>query len=317
MLQQSSHPTTAAEVRMVQLKEINSWVLPLFQRSLRINDKVKALGREIAENGGIVDGGPFTLGTIIGRPSVVYLCDGQHRRESCRLSGLTEWLVEIRHRSFNTYEEMAREFTQANTRLVTMSPDDHLRAMEEFKPLLRKIRTECPYVGYNHTRAGGKSSVVRMSQLIRAWYHSSHDTPPANSAGGSATDLGENLAAEEADGLIEFMKIARGAWGDEEQNYPLWKSGNLVLSMWLWRRLVKEHVFTNSRSARPITPEDFRTCLIALSVNTDYMDKIKLSTLRGHRERSTVYRGMKEVFSKALTPEGGKKFRLPDPEWAQ
>lgn len=306
------------EIKICSRVEIASWQLPNFQRPLRTNDKVKALSAEIKHNGGIMHGGPFTLGRVDGDP-IIYLVDGQHRREAFLITDLEECLIEVRIRRFPDQAAMSRSFVEINTKLVTMRPDDVLRALEEYKPLLQKIRAHCPFVGYTNIRRGGKfeSALLSMSVLLRTWKHASYDTPPVSGSGGSAQDLAENLELEEVNKMIPFLLVAREAWGDHPENYRLWAGGNLVLVMWLWRHLVSDYVPEGrGHKARRITITEFRNGMIALSRDAVYMQRILYSTLRSDRDKSVLYNSMKAIFARRLSEDTTEKVRLPEPPWA-
>ena|SRR3990167_10286962 len=92
-------------------KEAESWQLPIFQRPLRVNEKVRLLAEQIKNDGGVIPG-ILTFGFVRGDR---YLIDGQMRRESFLLSGKDEGFADIRLCFFDSEAQMAQEFVHLNS----------------------------------------------------------------------------------------------------------------------------------------------------------------------------------------------------------
>jgi uncharacterized ParB-like nuclease family protein len=119
---------SSMETLVVTPDIVNQWRVPPFQRPIRVNDKVKALAKEIAD--GEVIPGVLTLGRIANDPHY-YVVDGLHRTEAFRQAGIDEALVDCRVCTFTDMGQMADAFVDLNTALVKMRPDDVLRGLAE------------------------------------------------------------------------------------------------------------------------------------------------------------------------------------------
>lgn len=300
---------TTLDTILVTPSLARSWKLPAFQRPLRVNDKVNELAREIAETEIIP--GTLTIGVI---DKVQYIVDGQHRREAFLLAvemigTIREAFADVRYAHFDDMAEMGDEFVKLNSHLVTMKPDDILRGLEQSHKGLAMVRRQCPFVGYDNVRRNDRAAVVSMSAFIRCWFGSATEVPAA--AGMSAKKVVEGLTEEEAEQLITFGKIAFGAWGKEPENYRLWSNLNLIICMWLYRRLV---ITAYSPNTKKITREMFGKCLMSLAADPQYNDWLLGRQLR-ERDRAPAYQRVKSAFAKRIETEEGTKPRLPGPDW--
>jgi hypothetical protein len=298
------------ETRIFTRNDVMSFKLPPFQRPIRINDKVMGLAGEMKADGGFIPG-VLTLGRL-GSDPAIYLVDGQHRLESFKISELPECIADVRMHTFGSMAEMAEEFYTLNQPLVRMRPDDVLRAMEESYPLLRRIHNSCPYVTYSPSqRTSMGSGVVGMSQLLRCWNISRPDVPARASP--TAIVLVGMLEEEEVDQLIVFMQIARSAWSDERENWKLWGSLNMVICMWMFRRLVLDKD-RRTKKAAVLTNDEFRKCLMSVAADGTYAEWLVGRQL-GERDRSPCYARLAAVFARRLEEIRGGKVMLPQPSW--
>lgn len=284
---------------------VNSWKLPPFQRTLRVNAKVIALGKQIKLDGGVIPG-VLTIGVFQKEP---YLIDGQHRREAFLLSECQHGYVDVRFRHFNDLLEMGREFVELNSQLVRMGPNDVLRGLEATNPSMMKIRKRCPFVGYDQIRRGERSPVLAMSAVLRCWFGSATEVPKAG--GGSALDHVATLTEHDAEPLCNFLECAMAAWGRDVAYQRLWLNLNLTLCMWLYRRTV---VTQWSTKTPKLTDELFQKCLMSLSAADLYLDWLTGRNL-SDRDRSPAYQRIKGLFAGRLELELGKKVLLPAPPW--
>lgn len=285
---------------------LKSWKVPPFQRPLRINDKVQLLADQIRRDGGVIPG-VLVIGVI---NKERYIVDGQHRREAFLLSGSIVGYVDIRVLHFADMAEMGEEYVNLNSRLVNMRPDDVLRGVEESFAPLGKIRKRCSFVGYDQIRRGEKSPVLGMSAVLRCWTASSTEVPRPGGFG-SALSLGRALSMEEAETCIEFLGCAYAAWGRDQSSWRLWANLNLMLCMWLYRRLV---VAPYSPTTPRLKNDVFTKCLMSIAADSTYSDW--LLGRNAARDASPAYKRIKEAFAKRIEVETGKKPRLPQPEWA-
>ena len=301
------------ETSIITVDQVSAWHLPPFQRTLRVNDKVRAGAEEL--KGSCVINGVITLGKIKS-DARIWIVDGQHRIEMFKISGLQEAIADIRLCQFDSFAEMAHEFTLLNSSIVRMRPDDILRGLESNQPALRQIRKSCEFVGYdNIRRSGTHSPMVGMSATLRSWAASCGDTPNS-SGGGSAAVLAETLTHESAEDLIRFLLTAYAAWGRDVEYHRLWGNLNVTICMWLWRKLVMDRDRGVKRYAL-LDIAMFKKCLMSLSAAADYVDWLQGRHL-SDRDRAPCYARVKEVFVKRLAEETNaqKKPMLPSPAWA-
>lgn len=289
---------------------MSTWVIPPFQRPLKVNAKVRAIAEELKQNGGVVSG-VITLGQI-DNDKTIYLMDGQHRIEAARLSELLEIFVDVRICSFANMGEMGKEFIKLNTAIVKMNPDDMLRGMEGTLATIHNIKERCPFVGYDHIRLHPNSPVLSMAVAIRCWVGSGYETPILKH--GASLAIAQELSINEADELTKFLLVARAAWGNDQQNYRLWGSLNLLMTMWMWRALV---IKTKDKLTRHVllNQDQFKKCLMALSAAPDYVDWL---VGRGNleRDRAPCYARLRVIFAQRLRQEhDGKQVKMPQPVW--
>jgi len=291
--------------------ESEVWKVPPFQREKRVNAKVLALSKALKTNGGIMPG-VITLGWI-GSDKTVWLVDGQHRREAFLISDLQECIADVRMCHYVNMADMADDYVELNGKLVNMRPDDILRALEEDKPELRRIRTTCDYVTYGQiNRYQTLNYVIGMSMLLRCWFMSAAEVPSRHSP--KATDLAAQLTTEDTDKLIVFMQTARAAWGTDAENIRLWGTLNLTITMWLWRRLVTPNGVRGLKKAVTLTPDQFRKAILSVSADAGYLEWLVGRQL-GDRDRVPCYSRLKAIFVKRLQQEGLGKVMLPQPSW--
>lgn len=304
---------SAMETLIFTCNQIGAWRVPPFQRPVRVNAKVSALAEEIRREGGTLPG-IITLGTVKG-DSATYVVDGQHRLEAFRISGLGEFIADFRLCVFESMAEMAEEFVRLNSALVRMRPDDILRGLESSVRTLRKIRTECKFVGYDQIRRGSSSPILGMSSTLRCWGGSAADTPVASNSGMSAAQTAEALTDESADDLIQFLTVAHAAWGRDNEYVRLWGSLNLGLCMWLWRRLVKDRERSGNKRHVVLNIKQFTACLMALSADGHYLDYLQGRQLTD-RDRGPTYARIKKIWAARMGGEISGRIMFPQPAWA-
>jgi hypothetical protein len=302
---------SAMETLIFSRDDVLTWKIPPFQRPIRVNDKVMSVSEAMKADGGMVPG-VLTLGRL-GTDKTIYVVDGQHRLEAFKIAGLSECLADARMCTYSSMAEMADDFVELNGKLVTMRPDDILRGLEESLPQLRRVRASCDFVTYGQIRRGdAHSALIGMSQLLRCWHMGHADVPARHSP--AATVLAQSLEADEADKLILCMQICRAAWGTDQENYRLWGSLNLTLTMWIWRRLVLDTA-RGVKKAVVLTQDDFRKCLMSVSANSDYLEWL-VGRQMGERDRTPCYGRLRAIFVKRLESEKGAKVMFPQPAWA-
>jgi hypothetical protein len=289
--------------------QLRSWLLPPCQRELNINANVRALGVQIREDDGVIPG-PMTLARLAGH---TYIIDGQHRRASALLSECVLLYVEVRWVHVRHLGDVDKIFKDLQKQLVRMRPDDNLRASEGANPGLMKIRSSCPFVGYDKVRRSGNGPMLSMSTLLRGWFAAVPETPSATSLSPDTLDATVKADSQgDVAHIIVFANACYAAWGREAENKRLWTGLNLTLCAWLYQRTVMKQY--SGKSSR-LTKEMFQRCLMSVAADATYNSWLVDRTLR-ERDRSPAYAKLKAIFAKRITLEAGKKPMLPQPTWA-
>lgn len=304
---------SAMETLIFTAEQIGNWRIPPFQRPVSINAKVRAMAEEVKLNGGVING-VITLGTVKGEHAT-YIVDGQHRLEGYRISGLPEFIADVRFVTFNTMAEMAEEFVILNSSLVKMRPDDILRGLEYSIKALQTIRKECPFVGYDQIRRGTTSPILGMSLLLRSW-SGAHKETPVSSQQQTAASIAESMDTDNVENLIQFLTTVHAAWGRDPEYARLWSGINLGLCMWLWLRLVKDLERTGVKRYVKLNIKQFRAAMMGLSADSQYLDWLQGRSM-GDRDRNPCYVRIKKIMLARLRSEApGMKIKFPQPAWA-
>jgi len=291
---------------LITLQVLKSWANPPFQRPLRVNAKVMALADRISQDNGVIPS-PITLGIV---NNIIYLVDGQHRREAWYQSGCTEGAADIIIYYLDSISELGRLFVELNSRLVSMRPDDVLRALEGTTPALHKIHTKCPFIGYDQIRRGTTSPMLSMATALRSWFGSVAEVP--TSGGLSAMSMAEQINADDADRLIDGLLTFNRAWGRDAEYARLWNNLNLCITMWLYKRTV---LGAYSPNTTRLDSGLFTKCCMEMSADRSYLDWLHGRMLHDS-DRAPCYNRLKTIFARRIGTEMGKKPRLPSPAWA-
>jgi hypothetical protein len=292
---------------------IDEWKKPPFQRELRVTPRVVVVGQQIKEDGVIP--GIVTLGKLGGD---TYLLDGQHRMEAFRLSGLDEAYMDTRICTFTSIGDMGEEFVRLNSSLVRMKNDDILRGLEGSHEFLRALRRRCPFVGYDHLRMAGPDgrakTLLSVTVAVRTWFGASMPTP---TAGPSSVEAAKALDQKETEKLCSFLNLCFDAWSGDQANFKLWGSLNLVLLMWLYRRVVLDEggKHSNNRYIKLNGPQ-FQKCLMALSVSAMYVDWLRGRNI-SDRDRPPCYTRIRDIFVRRLSEMDIKGARFPQADWTK
>ena len=285
-----------------------SWKAPPFQREFRMNPRVMLVAEEIAATGVIP--GVITLGVL---DSQIYIVDGQHRLNAFQHADIVLAYADVRTHFFKTMAAMSKEYVLLNSALNRMRPDDILKGEEEGNVHLQKIRKLCPYVGYDAVRRGGNTPVLSMSTVLRCWNGSRPDVPTNGGVG--AAMVAAELDTTDTTVLCEFLALAFTAWRRDPEYWPLWGSLNLVLCMWLYRRVVIGAAGTGLSRSKKLDVDQFRRGLTALSADKGYIEYLVGRRLC-ERDRVPAYNRMKAIFAQRYAEDTKQKLLLPQPAWA-
>lgn len=308
---------TRSETVIVTQNTIGEWRPPPFQRPLTVNKKVEALAEVIKAEGGVIPG-VITLGKIRGE---TYLLDGQHRVRAFLMSGHEEGYADLRIHEFENMGQMGQEFVNLNCKLVALRPDDVLRGLEGSSEALRGIRKRCPFVGYDRVRRGADNSpFVSMSVLLKCWSMSQGNTP-GGGFHGSSIDLVQHLTLYDASTISDIACLLDSAWGREVQYAKLWKSLNLTMCMWLYRKMVLEvgeRLGQTGRGAKRsslMSAATFKKAMMEISADATYLDWL-VGRLMRDRDRAPCFNRLKAIISRRVLAETKVKVKFPQPEWA-
>jgi hypothetical protein len=300
------------ETLIIDAATLEKWKDPPFQRPLKVNDKVRELSEELKRNGGIIKG-TIEIGIIdAGEEAGLYLCDGKHRMQAFVLSGMEECIADVSFKRYDSLADMAIDFVELNTRLVTFQPDDNLRAYEGSSEGLQTIRRLCPFVGYGNIKRNYSSSLLSMSAVLKQWYGSANETPAMGQT--RSTDVARMLTVEDAEKIAAFLNTALTAWSRDPAYSRLWLSLNITVCMWMWRRLVLDKERPGNRRYIVLTPEQFKRCLMSLSADQNYLDWLVGRTM-SERDRGPAYGRIKALFGARILEDTAQKARFPQPAW--
>jgi len=306
----ASHKTDMDTI-ILTLDKANSFKVPPFQRPIRANEAVLRIANDMKTSQTIV--GVITLGKLA-KDTAEYIVDGQHRIEAFRISALPEVLADVRIIHFDAMAEMAEEFIRLNTALVRMRPDDLLRGLTPLMPPLQLILSECHYVGYDSIRRSPSNAMVSFASALRCWAGSEAESPSAQSRGGIA-NIASAFSMTTAETMAGFMRLAYDAWGRDPEYHRMWGNLNMILCMWLYRRMVLDTVRKGTQRTIVINAKEFKSCLMALSANANYVAWLQGRTLR-ELDRSPAFARIKAIFTKTLSETRSDKVRLPQPAWS-
>lgn len=298
--------TTMDTIEIVP-KLVASWKSPPFQRDLKINAKVIAVSEEIRLNGGVLPG-VITIGILDGEP---YIVDGQHRLNAFLNAQLLVGYCDVRTHWFTTMADMAAEYVRLNSQMVRLRPDDIMRGLEPSSVALQRIRRKCGYIGYDLVRRSDKAPIVSMSVFIRTWVGTKTEVPQGRAGVTALTQMDE----AETTNAIDFVQLCFDAWRRDPEYGRLWKSLNLTMCAWLYRRLVLGERVTSSSRLERFSADDFRRCLLALSAESSYLEYLTARSL-SDQSRAPTYGRIKGIFQRRYLAEHGKQVRLPQPPWA-
>lgn len=299
------------DTRTVSRKEACNWLVPPFQRPLRVNGKVLGLAERIKADGGVIPG-VITLGVVSGK-KIPYIIDGQHRIEAFKLSEVPEAYVDLRVLEFSDLGDMGQEFVNLNSRLVTMRPDDVLRGMEAGLPALAYIRQHCPIVGYGQIHRNETTEALSMSVLLRAWFSSGKETPGSGAENGSVANIAQAVTMDAAKEIADTVKMLERAWGRNLEYARLWNGLNLTICFWLYRRLVLGHANKMKRVSK-VTKNVFELAMTSLSASKSYLDWLVGRRLT-QRDRGPCMSKIRTIVAKRMLAETGVRPLLPLPSW--
>lgn len=291
-----------------------------FQRTIQRNKYVIEVAHTISSTGIIP--GQIVIGIFQG---ILWLIDGQHRRESftiavlgeCGVTRITKACANIKYEVFDTWAAMSDRYVELQRKIRGNSPNDMLKGLEASTESLQVLRKRFPAVGYTSTRPDSKHHKGRVSAkaALQAWYGSKPETPGRKTP--PPFEIAKQLTVEEAHQLANFLRLAHSAWAFDPNYLNLWGSLNLTLCLWLYRRCVLDPV----QGFPDLTPEQFASCLTALpSEKIGGVNPYAMFLYRkGLREldRGPVYMQVTRVFTATLRANHKLRVKFPKPEWAE
>lgn len=285
------------------------WPLAPFQRPIRVNDKLLGIVEDIKRDGGVLPG-VLTFGVL---DRTTYVVDGQHRIKAFELSEMAEGFADTRTVHFESMADMAEEFVNLNSKIVTFRPDDILRGLEQSYPALLRIRKECAFVGYDMVRRNAYAPILSMATVLRTWAAATAEVPVPGSS--SATERAKSLTEDEAEKCARYLNICFKAWGRDPEYSRLWGTLNLGICGWLYRRVVLGDGFTSTKRHIRLSGDEYGKAIMGLSTGDDYMSWLVGRGLVD-RDRAPAFNRIKAIIGRRINRGGEKRIMFPQPEWA-
>lgn len=303
---------TRMDTLLINEGVLKEWKIPPFQRPLHVNTKVLAIAEIIKADDGVIPGA-ITLGVIErGKDAGCYVIDGQHRLEAFKLAGCQEGYADVRIIEHEDMVALGEEFVALNSHIVMMRPDDVLRGLEGSLPLLANIRQSCPYVGYDNVRRSATNAIVSMATVLRCWDGAAQEAPVPGHGG--PAHIARSLTPESSRQLADFLGIVEAAFGREQPSWRLWGGLNLILLMWMYKRLVLRQGHITTRMPKFDNPT-FKRLLMSVAADEDYNDWL-VGRRIGERDRGMAYNRIKLIMGRRLRAEGNSNPVFPQPPWA-
>lgn len=319
----------------VTRQQLENWIEPDFQRRTYKNKNTEALtamfnarldaGLKVkipsTISFGRLKSGSERYNGRLYSDQELYTTDGLQRRGSALASRANEFSVCIRVEFFEQMNKMSEAFWHLNTNLVTMRPDDKLKAMSIEIPVVKALMTCRPgLIAFLGGKGGSKGRVMSCAKVLSNWYLSGRETP-TNSAP-AVTDIATEFPHDEIGPLTRFVMMADDAWEYNYQNNSrLRGQACMVICMWMYRHLVLNPVNPQKRHVR-LEEKDFFKMLECLNVP-------KFATWVGtsmDKDRHKAFSLIKEHFRVHLNEENAKRVKeglkklttnLPDPAWGK
>lgn len=303
---------TRMDTLLVNKSVLEEWKIPPFQRPLHINQKVLAIADIIKNDGGVIPG-TITIGYIErGKEAGYYVIDGQHRLEAFKIAGCEEGYADVRIIEHEDMVALGEEFVALNSHIVMMRPDDVLRGLAGSLPLLAEIRQRCPYVGYDNVRRSVGNAIVSMATVLRCWDGAGQEAPVPGYGG--PAHIARSLTPEGCKQLTDFLTLVDAAFGREQPSWRLWGGLNLILLMWIYKRLVLRQGHITQRMPK-FDNAAFKRLLMSVAADEDYNDWL-VGRRIGERDRGMAYNRIKLMMLRRLRAEGVSNPVFPQPPWA-
>jgi hypothetical protein len=291
---------------------ISAWVRPPFQRTVSNSKGLRKAANQIRQDGWLP--AVIYLGILDGK---TYLVDGHHRIQAFIASGIEKMIVPVIVRYYENgirgLRDMCQDFVLHSRHIRNPTASDMLRALEGVNDHIKKIRAECPFVGYEKFWKGEDSPILPMAHVVRIVVASRIET--LGTGTGNAVDRTETLTGAETHRVISFLNSARQAWGCGIETKYLWSPINLILCFWFFQRMVKGPGIKEKQAS--LTAAQFHNCLHALGTNKAYLNL--LISNRGRQlhipeVRVPLCKEVMVTFKKRLKGEGTNQYYMPTPQ---
>lgn len=303
------------KIETVTQAQAAGWVSPPFQRRLILNRKVKAIATTMRATEEIP--GVIVLGVLGG---VVYLVDGQHRRQAFKDSGASQGVATVVTFEYADMAEMSSHYRELNSKISFGSPDDTLKAMAFSNDSIKEIKARCPFIGYGtRNRVGANAeNFVSMAAFTNAWNTAGFDA--LKSSFGSAISFMGSVSTGEAVDIAEAANAMHRAWGVGKEMSSLWKKLNVVCCLWFWRRSVLGWSGSSKangswkRSNQRVPAKDFERGFMSLSANGTYLDWLVGRSNMG-KDSQECARRVKLIILDRIESDTGTRPPLPTSSW--
>lgn len=269
-----------------------TWKVPPFQRDNIVNKKVSDLA-EVIKKDPHLRFGTLIVGCIDGE---LYLLDGHHRKGAVLKSGVLAFRADVKFARCASMVEAVEVYQQVQDQIKRGTPNDRLKAAAYKHPNLQRVANECNFVTFAKAAKGQEGRLLTMSTAVQAWEWSKGD-PPKPNKGGSVESMGEGLSDDDSTKLIEFLKLCREHFGTDQP--AMWKSPNLPMCLWLYRRLVWRENAEDKRYST-LSRKEFGTGLAVLRQGA-YVACLTNKKLSNDYDRDVVWKKLLSNFRKGLS----------------
>lgn len=284
------------------------WKLPPWARTPKVNKTVLQVADDLKKFPHLKS--TLVLGVYDG---CIWKIDCNHRLLGFLYSELECITAHCIFHYCDSHEEMYEFYKIYQRHIRTPTKDDNLKGFEITHPPLKYISSKCRFVTYNSIGDDAHRR-IKMSTVVQAWYDSVPYIP--RHVKGNVEEQAAGLTKENAEKIVEFLLACRDGLGLDQA--VLWKQVNIVLLMWLYRRLVWGETSLEEEEDQEystFTKDQFINGIMGLQANSYYgaLHRRKLDS-----DRMSVYQSLINHFRNSLKDNKVKipKLCLPTrPSW--
>ena len=296
---------------LVKLEALTELRLPVdIQRAFKKNKNLIKVAETTRTTGEVV--GAIYVGILRSNPSILYALDGQHRTIAAYLSGRKQVTCSFEFELFDSLPEMGIRFAALNSEIKHLDTGDRLAPLSLSSPIIQEFRRRCLFIGLRTNNNKNSHESISLTSILTAFTSGKSDNIARSKI--SHDNLISSMQLSDVEEVCNFLRDAREAWGPEPQHRALYKTVNLCVCYWLYRRMVCGHSKTSLTKATPLSVIQFRRGLAAVSANDRLLEWLPRAGL-GDRHRSVCYERVISAMRPTLEEETCKKVKFPQPEF--